>query len=722
MKKFTFGLRSKVIILSSFLLILPWFAYQYVLEMDKFLRLGQEQTLIGTSRAIAMTLHERPNLFNEDATFLPHIETGKDLYVYELKKKIKLDGELDDWQEYISESLHYGEQYTRYQSVDNNNNPTSFRHMVGKRQGYLYGYLQVTNLYPVYQNNNARTINSSDHLIIALTSPQGELQHYVISALKKGWINAYLKPNTGDEMNQLQREKHIQGYWQESELGYNIEFRLPLEMLGNKLGFALYTVTNSAPQQINTIISTSNIHNKEQLGTVLIPSPEIEQIIKGMSHTQSRIFVLDRHQRVIAKAGDILQADGAWPSDALQQQSNDYLEVIKKKVLSPIYSLILAPPTNDFNDDLKESTQLNSEFIRQALLGKSHSDWSLSSDGKAMILSAASPIMVGNKIMGMVIAQETTNGIKTLRNKALEKIFNVILLIIFSATLAQFLFASNIASRIRKLRDQADNAIDSQGRILTLFSASKSKDEIGHLSRGLFDMVNRLRQYHFYLENLASRLSHELRTPVAVVRSSLENLTLLPQNSENKKYIERAEKGINRLNKILTSMSEATRIEQSLQACEKISFSINELLDNCGQGYQMTYPNYHFQLEITDKPLYVCADPDLIVQLLDKLIGNALEFSEAQNPIKILLKQQTSNALIEISNAGPLLPENMSDQLLNSMVSIRKQSHQQQTHLGLGLFIAKMICEFHQGQIQIQNRSDKSGVQVLVTFPLIKHN
>ena len=591
--------------------------------------------------------------------------------------------------------------------------------MIGKREGYLYGYLQVNNLYPVYQSNNARTINSSDHLIIALTSAQGELQHYVISAIKNGWINAYLKPDAKDEINQLQREKRIQGYWQQTQSGYNIEFRLPLAMVTNKLGFALYTVTNTAHQQINTIISTSNIHNKEQLGTVLIPSPEIEQIIRGMSHTQSRIWVVDRHQRVIAKAGDILQADGAWPNDEAPQQINDYLDVIKKKVLSPIYSLILAPPENNFNDDLKESTQLNSDFVRQALLGKSHSDWSLSSDGKAMILSAASPIMVGNKIMGMVIAQETTNGIKTLRNKALEKLFNVILLIIFTATLAQFLFASNIASRIRKLRDQADHAIDSQGRILTAFSASTSSDEIGDLSRGLFDMVNRLRQYHLYLENLASRLSHELRTPVAVVRSSLENLAQLPQNSDNKKYIERAEKGINRLNRILTSISEATRIEQSLQAGEKMSLPINELLDSCIQGYQMTYPDYQFHLSIHSKRLNIHADPDFIVQLLDKLISNALEFSEPQAAIKIILTKQANDAVIEISNSGPLLPDNMSDQLLNSMVSIRQQNHQEQTHLGLGLFIAKMISEFHQGKIRIQNRPDKTGVQVFVSFPLI---
>jgi len=335
-----------------------------------------------------------------------------------------------------------------------------------------------------------------------------------------------------------------------------------------------------------------------------------------------------------------------------------------------------------------------------------------------MILSAASPIYVGDKIMGVVVAQETTNGIRALRNKALEKLFNVLLAIISIATILLLVFASRIASRIRKLRNQADHAIDDQGRILTPFTPSQSSDEIGDLSRGLSDMVNRLGQYHAYLENLSSRLSHELRTPVAVIRSSLENLTMIDQNEDNKKYIERAEQGIHRLNRILTSMSEATRLEQSLQSSDKQLFPLNELVEGCVQGYQMTYGHYKFQLTNNSTPLMINADPDFIVQMLDKLIGNAMEFSEYQDPIELLVSKNSHYAILSVSNIGPLLPENMSDELLKSMVSVRTQSKENSSHLGLGLFIAKMICDYHQGKISIANREDQRGVIVTVMFPI----
>lgn len=77
--KLRFGLRAKLLLLSSFLFIIPWFGYQYVWEMEKYLRFGQEQTLVGTARALATALHERQNLFNNQASFLPNVEQGKDL-------------------------------------------------------------------------------------------------------------------------------------------------------------------------------------------------------------------------------------------------------------------------------------------------------------------------------------------------------------------------------------------------------------------------------------------------------------------------------------------------------------------------------------------------------------------------------------------------------------------------------------------------------------------
>jgi signal transduction histidine kinase len=288
-------------------------------------------------------------------------------------------------------------------------------------------------------------------------------------------------------------------------------------------------------------------------------------------------------------------------------------------------------------------------------------------------------------------------------------------------TLVFFLFASRITSRIRLLRNQAEEAIDEHGRITKSLPPSTTNDEIGDLSRSFSTAVNRLSQYNHYLENMSSRLSHELRTPIAVVRTSLENLSMqfeqITLTEPEKKAsatatIVRAQTGINRLNLILTNMSEATRIEQMLHTTDKQYFSLTQVLTGCMQGYRQIYPDYTFALSIDDKEnKQLLGSPEHFAQLLDKVITNAVEFSQDKQ-ISVNLSQVKNNKVLIISNNGPLLPQQMKDRLFDSMVSVRAAHQQEQPHLGLGLYIARLICQFHQGKISAQNHAN--GVSIVI--------
>ena len=719
MPKFRIGLRVKVILISSFLLTLPWVGYKYIIEIEKLLRQGQEQTLVGTTRAVATALNERPKLFSTQASFLQSVRKGHDLYAYELQNPITLNGQLADWTDYDDKMVHYGREYVQFSRRPYNQNSISFRHLVGKYEGYLYAAFEVTDSSPILRRKNSVRVDRNDHLIIAMTSPDGEFFRYVVSAHADGWVNAWQITNDITDSSGLILQNQIQGYWRTTDKGYNIELRLPLSFLGNKLGFAFYDVNNAQNREIDTIIGTSNTSHLNRLGTVLVPSPEIEKILKGMGHTSTRIWVIDRHQRVLAQTGDIQKSNGVW-SSSVKYAANDHSwwSAIEKKILHPLYYRYLISEPTVFVDSLKDAALVKGVHVSQALNGRGYSHWRQSEDGKAMILAAAYPIWLGDNVMGAVIAEESTAGIQTLRNRAMEQLFNAILAIIAIGTITLFLFASKISSRIRRLRDEAEQAIDSQGRIQQLISPTQDTDEIGDLSRSMAAMVGRLGQYNHYLENLSSRLSHELRTPVAVVRSSIENLSMHNQDEDSQRYIARAQDGVHRLSTILSSMTEATRIEQSLQGAEKERFPLNELVTGCMQGYQMAYPHQTFDVQ-TEKPdIFIFGAPDYLAQLLDKLIANAEDFSNDNDAIEVSLIQQGSSAIITVSNYGPLLPDNMSDQLLNSMVSVRSQHKQTKPHLGLGLFIARLITQYHHGDITLRNRIDSQGVEVVVTLPI----
>jgi len=724
--KLKWGLRSKVLTLSSLLLLLPWFAYQFITEMENFLRLGQQQTLLGTTSAIATALHERPTLFNEHASFLPDVKKGHDLYVYDLNHPIQLNGDINDWEDIADFKNTYPASSTLPQQQGNGSG-VHFNQLLGKYGGYLYAHFEVVDATPVQRPVNNRKVTNNDHLIFAVTDPQGQLQRYIISVTQDGWFNAYQYPHNSLKTEHLKRIKSIQGIWKSTSQGYNIEFRIPLALVGDRLGFQLNTTSNPLTGDIDQSISTSNLLDINKLGSVLIPSPEIEKILHAMTHTRSRLWVVDRHQRVIAKSGDLHEATGAWPIQIVSETASSSLwSKIEDLLITPIYHLILDTPDNSFQDVNKNKTQLNDSFIEQALAGKAVTQWGLSSDKKVSILSAAHPIFIsdaatGEQVMGAVVAQETNHGILTLRNQALQSMFNVLLAVILIAGLLLFIFMSSMVNRIRKLRDQSEHIIDENGRLNGSFIASKNTDEIGDLSRGMENMVTRLGQYHHYIEQLSSRLSHELRTPVAVVRSSLENLASLPVNIEQEKYIHRAQQGIQRLNKILTSMSDASRIEETLRQGQKLPIDLISLLQQCKQGYDMIYPTYIFKTQLPTSPMMVNADPDFLVQLLDKIIHNATGFSTQEDPIMITAKRinQGQKVAVSITNTGPLLMASEKQDLFHSMVSIRPTSQQHDTHLGLGLYIAKMIAEYHQAELNIANNMDLTGVVVTITFPLI---
>jgi signal transduction histidine kinase len=215
---------------------------------------------------------------------------------------------------------------------------------------------------------------------------------------------------------------------------------------------------------------------------------------------------------------------------------------------------------------------------------------------------------------------------------------------------------------------------------------------------------------------MASRLSHELRTPMAIVKSSLDRLNSEENEDNRKEILQAADKGLQRLQTLLTRLSEAARLEQALQEADKQETDLNEFLMQCVDGYQLAYPAQVFKLITPDVNLSLDINRDLFFQMLDKLISNAIDFSYADKEIKINLINRSDSIVIQVVNFGPRLPEDMLDELFNSMVSVRSERSKAGPHLGLGLFVAKLISEFHNGKISTSNLKDEEGVCINITF------
>jgi dedicated sortase system histidine kinase len=426
---------------------------------------------------------------------------------------------------------------------------------------------------------------------------------------------------------------------------------------------------------------------------------EIAAILKGLERASSRIWVVSRDYHVLALAGSLKRTDPALPS--LAERTLGWL---------------LAPPTEEFDDAIAEDAIAAGREVAAALQGAASIRTRNTRDGRAVVVSAAHPIWVGDQVHGAVVVEETTNRIASLRSQALERLL-VVTLIVFTLVAALLLwFATRISNRIRRLSDEAEAAIDARGRVTRLTTASDAADEIGDLSRSFTTVLGRLARYNAYLEALAGRLSHELRTPVAVVRSSLENLHAARTPEETRTYVARAEEGLARLSTILSRMTEASRLEQSLSAAGRERFDAAAVVRGCSEGYRLAYAERVFEVTAPAEPVLAQGAADLLAQMLDKLVENAVDFAASGSVIRISLDSGESGVLIRVENEGPSLPDTIRDSLFDSMVSLRSERSDGVPHLGLGLYIARLIAEFHGGTLRAENLPGGRGVAFEATL------
>ena len=238
--KSPFGIRSKLVFLSSFLLVIPWLGYQYILGMEDYLRRGQEQTVLGTAQALATALNERPELFNE-GSYSPATRS-EDLYVYPIYSPLSLvDSSLNDWGAYQQyEVLHDNRDFLATELtparlyVDDES--LRFESMLGEYNGNLYAYFKVTDDAVIYRDQDALTVYRSDFLQISMLSKEGnDMTRYVIAPYQAEPVYPF---RVEEDYSNPVYEERIIGQWYDTSDGYVVELRIPMEMLGDRLGFA----------------------------------------------------------------------------------------------------------------------------------------------------------------------------------------------------------------------------------------------------------------------------------------------------------------------------------------------------------------------------------------------------------------------------------------------------------------------------------------------------
>jgi two-component system sensor histidine kinase ChvG len=680
------SIRLQLLIVALTTLVLPWAGCQYARELETALRDSQEKSLLASAGTIANALSAQPQrVFRDPDDTQAFAADRGDLYVYPLRSQPLLDGYRDDW------------------GVLGNPTPlptvTGYGAgaLAGSTERYLYLYIEVDDTHFDPEPSNARPERDRfDRVDLTLQRPDGTREFYFFATNAPGLIAAQSIVNGGDGRDRAVDEPRIQAFWLQTAAGYRVEARIPLSFVGSRLWVEAQDGRGGGKAGVDAIDVPDG-------GRLFFTTAGLDDLLSTFIRDGTRATVIDANALMLGVAGNL----SATPAGAAEEQAE------------PWYRRFMTVDTSSF--PLQSSSapdRLGGPSVTAALAGRSHAEWVRSAGSQELLLTAAAPIVIDGRTRGAVFLEQAGDQLLALRDRAVTRLFNLTLLATAAAVIVMFGFATWISLRIGRLRDAADSAVSSDGKIRLDMPESASTDEIGALSRGFERLLARLNEHTQYLRTLGGKLSHELRTPLTIVRSSLDNLESEGLRDDQRRYVTRAREGTQRLQSILSALGAAARVEESIKQAERVNFDLRELLSSAIAAYRDGFPQAHIALDTPADPCFIRGAPDLLVQLLDKLIENAVDFCPSAGTITVRLERAQGNYLLQVQNDGPPIPQALHGRLFESLFE-QRQGHDDKPHFGLGLYIVRLVAEFHGGTAIAANRSDGSGAIFTITLPLI---
>ncbi|MCZ6504226.1 MAG: ATP-binding protein [Gammaproteobacteria bacterium] len=701
-------LGTKLLILMSFaLVVIPWFSYLYLSEMEDFLVDSQGGAQILTAEGISTLLNGRSDLFYE----LPLSPEGyEQLYAHPLTTPINIDGKSNDWEDVLDYNVGFGNLDVPENDSDGVN---QFYLVLGEHKDQVYALVQVKDNNLVFRDRNILRLDLSDHVRVTFIGQEGQVRNLVITSTEPGVTTAYFMDDDWRYAIHGEPENRVPGFMTQTDEGYSVEFRIPLELLGSTshFGLAVVDVDNAETRAIESITGTLPSTGREAFGLVLLKSPEVLRIVEGLGYSGANIQVIDAQRRVRAEVG-------SYRSTNIQAETN-----IEKDWTDSWYSLVsllMDPLFNVIDVSLRvDRDTLEDQVIIDSLAGTPRYQRLYTEEEGEMII-AAHPIIDQNEVIGTVVLKQNTNRILQLRRDALQRIVNFSVMSLFIFVALILVFSLRLAGRIRRLGAEASNAIDIYGRLQTnqLQAETTSGDEIGDLARSISGMLARLHQHNQFLENMPRTLRHEINNPLNTLSTSLENLENESSETAKKKYLESAKRAVLRIGMIVQNLADAASLEDALEAEEFEVVDLFDLVKNYLTNCRTAHPDRNFEYRGTQNPVRSNVSDYRIEQLLDKLIDNAVDFSPSATTITIGLTTDATSLTLFVTNQGPTIPAEIVENMFDSMVSVRKTNPDNRLHFGMGLYVVRVIAEHHGGSVSAANLLNGRGVTIRITLPL----
>ena len=342
------------------------------------------------------------------------------------------------------------------------------------------------------------------------------------------------------------------------------------------------------------------------------------------------------------------------------------------------------------------------------------------------VVSVSLPVRYERAILG-VLTLEAGDVDKIIAAQRLAMI-PFVLMAVAASVFTSLLLSALIAQPVLRLARAADRVRQARARAISLPDLAKRDDELGDLTRSLEAMTDALSTRIDAIESFAADVAHEIRNPLTSIRSAIDTLPLLKDDAKRERLNGILQQDIRRLDRLITDISNASRLDAELSREPPRAFDLGRLLSEFVAHYNASARKGDapvvFQEPGDDGPLPVSGREGPIGQVFRNLIDNARSFSPPGGSVQVRVARTGRKVTATVDDDGPGIPPDNLETVFERFYTSRPKGAAFGGNSGLGLSIARQIVEAHGGRIWAENRQDAegkvAGARFAVEFPEVQ--
>lgn len=449
---------------------------------------------------------------------------------------------------------------------------------------------------------------------------------------------------------------------------------------------------------------------------VALPDPEARErlIVEIAREQQTRIRTYDPRGRLVSDSFEL-----AEPSYALAPpDSGNFFRRLPGYLDRATDALLGAQPVPAYRDPRRESASQWDEIAAALATGRTVVFQRYAPD-RTPVITAAAPIgFSGEAVLVSANPRDITESVRDARGT-----LALIILVALAASVQLALFlARTIVIPLKDLALAASRVRMGREREVVVPRLPERGDEIGQLARAVSDMAEALRLRIDAVESFAADVAHELKNPLASMRSAMESLERVDDPELRTQLFDIIAADVRRIDRLVTEISDLSRIDAEISRTEFATIDLYALAERIVEARRRPESDGGNWLELiasTPGPFTIRGDESQLERVLENLIDNAQSFSPRGAPVSVTVARQERTIQVAVSDRGPGIAEELREKVFERFYTQRPEPDGFGRHSGLGLAIARTIARAHDGALEAGPRLDgESGARFVLRIPL----